>query len=313
MRHWRSIPTVVVALIASASVGVSVQDIPRGRHAAFRGGVDLVPLQVTVTDRSGRHVTDLTRDDFVVLEDGVTQDVAFFGDAGIPLALALLLDTSASMTGKLATAQEAATGFARRLQPGDLATIVDFDSRVQILQGFTNDRVALEQAIRRTTADGTTALYNAVYIAVQELRKLRPEQEMLSPPRRALIVLSDGADTSSLMTFEDVLGVAVRSDTVIYTIGIGYGQTSSEQSIEDTRFTLRRLAQQTGGRAFFPVDARDLRGVYGDIREELSSLYLLAYQSSNAQKDGRWRRIIVRVTRTGLRVRTRPGYYAPNR
>lgn len=312
MRRRRSIANVVVFIIG-ASVGVSVQDIPRSRHPAFRGGVDLVPLQVTVTDRSGRHVTDLTRDDFLVLEDGVKQDLAFFGDTGIPLALALLLDTSASMTGKLATAQEAAIGFARRLEPRDVATVVDFDTRVQILHGFTNDAVALEQAIGRTRAGGATALYNAVYVAVREFKKLRPERQTLSPSRRAVIVLSDGEDTSSLMTFEDVLDAAVRSDTVIYTIGIGLGETSSRESLEETRFILRRLAQQTGGRAFFPLDAADLSGVYGDIREELSSQYLLAYQSSNARRDAGWRRITVRVTRTGLGVRTRPGYYAPSR
>lgn len=311
MRRGRRIAA-VLALVVGASVGVSGQGISRSRHPAFRGGVDFVPLQVTVTDRTGRYVTDLTRDDFVVLEDGVKQDVAFF-DTGIPLALALLLDTSASMEGKLATAQEAATGFVRRLQPGDVASVVDFDSRVRMLHGFTNDRVALEEAIHQTKADGTTALYNAVYIAVQQLSKLRLEQEMLSPPRRALIVLSDGDDTSSLMALDDVLDAAVRADTVIYTIGIGSGDASPDENFEGTRFTLRRLAQQTGGRAFFPLDAGDLIGVYRDIREELSHQYLLAYQASNARTDGGWRRISVHVTRTGLRVRTRPGYYAPSR
>jgi len=138
----------------------------------FRAGVDLVSLNVTVADGTPRYITDLTQDDFNVFEDGVKQDVTFFNKTNLPIALCLLLDTSASMDTKLATAQEAAIGFARRLRQQDLAEVIDFDSRVIVLQSFTNGVQELEQAIHKTSAGGSTSLYNAVYIALKDLKKV---------------------------------------------------------------------------------------------------------------------------------------------
>src|SRR6185295_13507487 len=137
----------------------------------FRAGVDLVSLNVTVSDGTGKYITDLTAEDFSVFEDGVKQDVTFFNRTNLPIALALLLDTSASMDIKLPTAQEAAIGFARRLRAQDLAEVIDFDSRVVVLAPFTNGVSDLEQAIHKTSAGGSTSLYNAVYIALKDLKK----------------------------------------------------------------------------------------------------------------------------------------------
>ena len=143
----------------------------QGQTPAFRAGVELVSLNVTVADATGRYVTDLEQGDFSVFEDGVKQDVTFFNKTNLPIALALMLDTSASMDTKLQTAQEAAIGFVRRLRPQDVAEIIDFDSRVTILANFTNNGGELEQAIRKTSAGGSTSLYNAVYIALKDLKK----------------------------------------------------------------------------------------------------------------------------------------------
>ena len=129
----------------------------------FRTGVDLVSLSVTVTSGSGGYATDLLQDDFLVLENGVPQKLVFFGQGDVPVALALLLDSSASMEAMLATAQEAAIGFIRQLRPADLASVIDFDSRVQTLHDFSGDPFLLEAAIRRTKAGGATALYNAMW------------------------------------------------------------------------------------------------------------------------------------------------------
>jgi Ca-activated chloride channel family protein len=227
------------------------------------------------------------------------------------LALALLIDTSASMEKSMSAAQEAAIGFARQIGRADVATIIDFDSRVQIAQGFTSDVGALEAAILGTLAGGSTTLYNAVYIALKELAKLTPRDDPQAPRRRAIVVLSDGADTSSLVTFEEVLDLASRSDTVIYTIGLGAPEPARPGNGDEGQFVLRRLAQQTGGRAFFPQQIKELAGVYRDIREELSSQYSMAYESSVGIRDGQWRRIAVRVNRPSVVVRTRQGYYAP--
>ena len=277
----------------------------------FRLGVDLVSLSVTVTDASRRYVADLDRNDFVIVENGVPQNLTFFARTGVPLALALLIDSSASMEQNMVTAQEAAIGFARQLGPVDMATVVDFDSRVQIAQGFTSDIVALENAIRGTSAGGSTVLYNALYIALKELAKLIPQDDPGAPRRRAIVVLSDGADTASLVSFDEVLDLASRCDTVIYTIGLGAREPTGPRNADDGPFVLRRLAQQTGGRAFFPSQSKDLADVYADIRAELASQYSLAYESSSGMKNGQWRNISVRVNRPSVSVRTRQGYYAP--
>lgn len=304
MRKWGAITIAVLATTAA------IVDAAHQRQA-FRVGVDLVSLSVTVTDPNRRYMVDLDRGDFVVLENGVPQNLTFFAKSGVPMALALLIDTSAGMEQALGTAQEAAIGFAQQLGSADVATVIDFDSSVQTLQGLTGDRGVLREAIRRTTAGGSTALYNAVYIALKELSKRTPQDDPEAPRRRAMVVLSDGEDTSSLVSFEEVLDLASRSDTVIYTIGLGNRDAVVSQNGRDGKFVLRRLAQQTGGQAFFPLAAKELASVYGDIRRELSGQYSLAYQSGSARTDGQWRQIAVRVNRPDAIVRTRQGYYAP--
>jgi hypothetical protein len=212
----------------------------------------------------------------------------------------------------LDTAQEAAIGFVRQLGTADVATVIDFDSRVHTAQDFTSETGALENAIRATRAGGSTSLHNALYIALKQLGKLTPLDDPGDPRRRAIVVLSDGEDTSSLVSFDEVFDLASRSDTVIYAIGLGANDLLSSRRGNDGVFLLRRLTQQTGGRAFFPKAAADLANVYSDIRNELASQYVLAYESGGA-RDGRWRRIAVRVTRPNVAVRTRQGYFASRR
>ena len=278
----------------------------------FRAGVDLVSLNVTVSDGATRYVTDLTGDEFSVFEDGVKQDVTFFNRTNLPVALALLVDTSASMEAKLPTAQEAAIGFAKRLRPQDLAEVVDFDSRVIILQPFTANASELEQAIRKTSAGGSTSLYNALYIALKDLKKIvaKSEEEIR---RQAIIVLSDGEDTSSLLPFEEVLDLAKRSETAIFSIGLraSEGPSTGTKGFKEAEFVLRQFSQETGGRAFFPNQLADLANVYGQISDELSSQYTVGYTSKNARRDGSWRRVVVRANRPNLTARTKQGYFAP--
>jgi Ca-activated chloride channel family protein len=285
---------------------------PTGQQPSFRGGVELVSLNVIVTESGGKYVTDLSQDDFNVFEDGVKQDITFFNKTNLPIALALLLDTSASMDTKLSTAQEAAVGFAKRLRTQDLAEVIDFDSRVVVLQPFTNVVSELEQAIRKTSAGGSTSLYNALYIALKDLKKA-VARNVEDIRRQAIIVLSDGEDTSSLLPFEEVLDLAKRSETAIYSIGLRSAENSSLQSkgFKEAEFVLRQLAQETGGRAFFPNQVQDLAGVYGQISDELSSQYTVGYSPRNPKRDGSWRRVIVRVNRPNTTARTKQGYFGP--
>ena len=301
---------VALALVTAHAAQQPAQ--PSQPQVPFRAGVEVVSLNVTVTDGTTRYVTDLAAEDFNVFEDGVKQDVTFFNRTNLPIALALLLDTSASMESKLPTAQEAAIGFAKRLRTQDLAEVIDFDSRVVVLAPFTNGAAELEQAIHRTSAGGSTSLYNAVYIALKDLKKViaKNTEEIR---RQAIVLLSDGEDTSSLLPFEEVLDLAKRSETAIYAIGLrsADGPGSTSKGFKEAEFVLRQFAQETGGRSYFPSQISELAGIYGQIADELSSQYTVGYTSRNGRRDGSWRRVVVRVARPNLTARTKLGYFAP--
>jgi Ca-activated chloride channel family protein len=308
-------PPVQTPPVPPAQTPPPAQPPPAGRGGQptpFRAGIEIVSLNVTVTDGSNRYVTDLAQTDFDVYEDGVKQDVTFFNRTNLPIALALLLDTSASMDSKLPTAQEAAIGFARRLRAQDLAEVIDFDSRVVVLANFTNNAADLEQAIKRTSAGGSTSLYNAVYIALKDLKKV-VVKNVEEIRRQAIVLLSDGEDTSSLLPFEEVLDLAKRSETAIYAIGLRPTEAPSggAKNFKEAEFVLRQLAQETGGRTFFPNQLADLATVYGQISDELSSQYTVGYTSRNPKRDGGWRRVIVRMNKPGITARTKQGYFAP--
>jgi Ca-activated chloride channel family protein len=302
----------LAAALSATSQPSSAQTQPPPTQApSFRTGVDLVSLNVTVTEGAGtRFVSGLTERDFSVYEDGVKQEVTYFTGTKLPIALALLLDTSASMDSKLPTAQIAAIEFARRLRPQDLAEVIDFDLRVTILQGFTNNFGALEQAIHKTSAGGSTALYNAIYVALKDLKKtLAKDTDEIR--RQAIVVLSDGADTASGLGFDEVLDEAKRSATAVYTINLEATDNSPvAKGFNEAAYQLRQFAQETGGRAFFPKKVSDLTGVYGQISDELSSQYTLGYTSKNTKRDGAWRRVVVRVEPPNV-ARTKQGYFAP--
>ena len=278
--------------------------------SVFRAGVEMVSLNITVLDQQQHYLTDLESRDFTILEDGARQDITYFNRMSLPIALSLLIDTSASMEQRLTIAQDAAVGFAKKLRPQDLAQVVDFDTRVEVLQGFTADTTALETAIRNTQAGGSTAMFNALYISLKELAKIRPRTED-DVHRRAVVVLSDGEDTSSLVTYDEVLDLAKRSATTIYAIGLQSRDNGLSKGFKEAEYVLRQLATETGGRAFFPQRAEDLAGIYGVIADELASQYVIGYASSNQKRDGSWRRLTVQVNRTGTTARTKRGYFAP--
>ena len=304
-----SLRSLTVALVVSSAATAIAQEADQ---PAFRTGVDLVALNVTVTDENDRYVTDIDVEGFQLFEDGAQQEVTFFTRTQLPIALALLMDTSASMADRMSTAQEAAIGFAERLRTQDLASIIDFDSRVDILHEFTNSLDALTSAIRQTSAGGSTSLYNAIYISLKELAKIgaaaTAEEEIR---RQAIVMLSDGEDTSSLVGFEEVLELAKRSNTIIYSIGLRSRDIRTRRGFREADFVLRQLAQETGGRTFFPEQVEDLPEIYQRISDELSSQYTLGYVSKNPIRDGRWRRVVVRVDRQNVGARTKQGYYAP--
>lgn len=302
----------VLALATTAAMGAG--QAPAGeqeRLPAFRAGVDIVSLSVTVTDARNQYVSGLVAADFDVYEDGVLQDVTFFASHQQPIALSLLLDSSASMALTMPTLQAAAINFVRRLTPRDLAQVMDFDTRVTVRQEFTAEHAALESAINALQVGGSTVLYTAIYVALKGLGQIevRDDEDVR---RQALIVFSDGDDTTSLVAFEDVLDLAKRSETGIYTILLR-GSDMGLAGYRDADFVMRQLAAETGGRSFSPARIQDLNGVYAQIADELANQYTLGYVSTNPRRDGAWRRLTVQVKQGGAGVRTRRGYYAPSR
>jgi Ca-activated chloride channel family protein len=298
----RSLSILTVTLAAAASLAAQ-------QRPSFRSTIDLVMLNVTVTGPGGRYVADLSGDEFQVMEDGRPQELAYFSLSNVPLSVSLVLDTSSSMDGQMALSKQAAMDFIARLRPGDTAEVVTFDSRVEVLQSMTSDRALLEAAIQRMRAGGSTSLHNAVYIVLQQRARVRPETGQ-DIRRQVIVVLSDGEDTSSLVTFDQLLDSAKRSQTVIYAVGLGLDEPSKATMRSDAEFGLRQLAQETGGRLFMPKRPLDLADVYTQIANELTSQYVIGYLSTNTRADGAWRRISVRIQRPNLQARTRAGYYA---
>lgn len=283
-------------------------------QTTFRSGVDLVALNVVVTSPQEKFVSGLSAADFSVFEDGVQQDISFFSATAVPLDLAILLDTSASMTDRINTVQEAAIGFASTLTASDRVMIVDIKDAVRVLQPLGEDLDAARTAIRGTFARGGTALYNGLYTTVKEMMKQRRDNGEVR--REAIVVLSDGQDTASLVTYDDVMELAKQAGIIIYTITLKAPYqidpaSSGYRRFSQGEFAMKALAQETGGRSFAPADVAELAGVYGDIAEELASQYALGYTSKNPRTDGGYRRIIVRVDEPGVRTRTRAGYAAP--
>jgi len=303
----------VIALVGATSPGAQAQlpqSPPAGGLAVFKSGVDVVNLAVTVTDAKGRFITNLAEVDFEVLEEGVHQPLTLFTREDLPVSLAILLDTSASMETKLIQAQNAAVRFVRTLQPTDEAQVVKFSQRAEVVQDFTSDRPQLETAIRATQASGDTALYTALYVALKDLARRGTNGELR---RRAVVVLTDGQDTASSITDEQVLDLARRIGIGVYGVGLFGGEAPSRPlSPDQSTFFFSALGRATGGQAHFLKTASQLDGVYDRLAQELRSQYALGYISTNPARDGQWRRITVRTTsKLNLEMRHKLGYFAP--
>jgi Ca-activated chloride channel family protein len=282
----------------------------------FRSGASLVSLNVTVMDGSARYVTGLQSGDFAVFEDGVKQNVRFFESTNVPVDLFVLLDTSASMTDRMDVVHEAAIGFLRTLRAGDRGAVVAFSDTVTVVQPLTDDRTLLEKAIDSTHAHGATALNNAIYIALKQLGQQAKQDDTVR--RQAIAVLSDGEDTSSLVSFDDVLSLARKMGVNIYTVALQSkyaGQRQAQEGIRryfsESDYSMKMLARETGAQSFFPALVTELKGVYAAIAAELASQYSIGYVPANNRNDGRFRRVVVQITsRPELKPRTRLGYTA---
>jgi Ca-activated chloride channel family protein len=207
---------------------------------------------------------------------------------------------------------QAALGFVNTLRPGDRGAVVAFSDNVSVVQGLTGDRALLESAIRGIAASGGTALNNAVYVALKQFGRNARDTSQIR--RQAIAVLSDGNDTASLLSFDDVLEVAHKSGVSIYPISLASDfdpQPSGAGRFSEAHYSMRKLALETGAQAFFPAKVQELPAIYAAIAQDLSYQYSIGYAPRDARSDNRFRRISVRVTtRPDLKPRARTGYIA---
>jgi Ca-activated chloride channel family protein len=263
---------------------------------------------VTVVDKKGGLVTDLTRDDFEVREDGQLQSLTLFarGDAMEsvpPLHLGLLFDTSGSMEESIGFSRSAAIKFLNTVQEAKDITLVDFATEVRVVRYGQHDFPRLVERIRKRKPDGNTALYDALGVYL--------DGASTEEGRRTLVLYTDGEDTRSSMSYDETQTLLRASDITLYAIGFLSHMSQSRQM--DQRMRLRTLAEITGGLAFFPTVIKDLDQTYEKIAAEIRGQFTLGYLSSNTKLDGTWRKVEIKVTRPGVKVRTRQGYYAPYR
>ena len=268
--------------------------------------VNEVRVVFTVTDRHGHYIKDLKRTDFRVIDDQKPAELrSFNSETDLPLQVGLLVDASNSVRDRFKFEQEAAIEFLNAIiRPRyDKAFVVGFDATPEVTQDFTDSTESLSAGVRMLRAGGGTAMYDALYFACRD-KLLKSEQT--GPVRRAIILLSDGEDNLSHVTREEAIEMAERADVIVYTISTNISGTKGKGDK-----VLERIAEATGGRAFFPFQMRDVSDAFLSIQEELRSQYAVAYKPADFVADGRYRTIEILAQEKGLKVRTRKGYYAP--
>ena len=271
-------------------------------------GTNEVNVVFTVTDKHGRHITDMKQGDFRVVDDNKPPEEvrSFHAETNLPLQVGLLIDASNSVRDRFKFEQESAVEFLNQtVRPRyDRAFVVGFDATPEVTQDFTDNTELLAHGVHELRPGGGTALYDALYFACRDKLLKAPQN---TPSRRAIILLSDGDDNLSHVSREDAIEMAQRAEAIVYTISTNVsGVKGSGDKV------LERIADATGGRAFFPFQIRDVANAFAEIQNELRSQYALSYKPANFKADGHYRTIeIVANDRKNFRVRARRGYFAP--
>lgn len=270
--------------------------------------VDLTLVNATVTDPLNRYVSGLEQEHFQVWEDKIEQKISYFSSEDVPLSLGMIFDVSGSMKDKISTSRDAAVTFLKTGNPDDEYFLVEFANRPEVASDFTTDISKLQSKIIFTPAKGMTAMYDAVYVGLEKLKTG-------NNPKKALLLITDGEDNRSRYTFQNVKDFVKEQDVQIYAIGITDEWNSQLSAGRTGRAMLEELADLTGGRAFFPDSVNELEDICTKIAIELKNQYVIGYHSTNAAKDGKWRKLRVKVNPPKgiqhLNVKSKAGYYAP--
>ncbi len=295
-RSW----VVEAKAVSPDGIAATATIVTRRLEINYREEVDRVVVVASVVNEENAFMAGLAPDDFTLSEDGVPQKILEFGAETRPITLGVLIDTSGSMKEEIGEVQRAAKDFVRTVRLEDRAFVVDLDENVFLLQDLTNDQNLLQKAIEGTDAEGGTAIYDALYVSYWKMKHLEG--------RKAIAVLTDGEDTNSRFSFKKVTELTRTNDVILYPIGLG--ATVLDLAI---RGSLKQLADDTGGRAFFPKSAADLKEVYEQVAADLRSQYFMTYSPTNRTLDGSWRAIRLECRVPAARLKTRRGYYAVKR
>ncbi len=285
---------------------------PTGDDAltTIRSTTNEVNVVFTVTDKHGRRITDLKQGDFRILDDNKPpQEIrSFHAETNLPLQVGLLIDASNSVRDRFKFEQQSAVEFLNQtIHPRiDQAFVVGFDVTPEVTQDFTDNTMLLAHGVHELRPGGGTALYDALYYACRDKLMKAPKSTTV---RRAIILLSDGDDNQSHVTREEAIEMAQRAEAIVYTISTNVSGTKGAGDK-----VLERIADATGGRAFFPFQIRDVANAFAEIQDELRSQYAVAYKPADLKADGHYRTIeIVANDKKNLKVRSRRGWYAPAR
>jgi Ca-activated chloride channel homolog len=292
-----------LSLDAGSSIGETIQ-LP-----LIRINVDLTLVNATVTSRDGQNIQGLKAENFQLWEDKVEQKIEYFSIEDIPATIGLVFDVSSSMTTQSPLAREALATFLETSNRQDEYFLVEFNSRPHLIEDFTTDIDRIEQRVSSTEPTGSTALYDAVRLAVE---KLRNGHRM----KKALLLISDGQDNASRYGFLDTVEYVKEQDVQIYAIGTFVDRYSARRMMHRSgEGVLTGLAEVTGGEVLFPKSTRELPDVCRTIAQELRNQYLIGYRSTNQRADGKWRKIRMKVNPpkdlSRVTVRAKSGYYAP--
>jgi Ca-activated chloride channel homolog len=295
---------VTTALVVAAAAATASAQTP-----LFRAGIELVNFGVTVNDKRGTYITNLTQDDFEIFEDGKKQTLKFFArgdelESAPELHVGLLFDTSGSMGEDIKLSRSAAVKFLNTLNDARDMTLVDFDTEVRVAKYGQQDFPRMVERIRGRRPDGNTALYDALGVYLDGASD--------DDGRTILVLYTDGGDTRSALAFSDVMTLIKASDVTIYTVGFLEHQSGGVRS--EQRARLFQVAEATGGQAFFPSAMKDVEMAYDKIVAQIRAQYSLGYASTNTQQDGQWRKVEIKVTRPDLKdlkIQSRRGYFAP--
>jgi VWFA-related protein len=304
-----------LAFFSACAIAAFAQSDPQ-TTTAFRADTTLVLVPVSVTDPSNRYVLGLEKQDFHLFEDDVPQTITHFSSEDAPLSIGLLVDTSGSMGAKLDTSRRAVIEFLKTLNASDEAFLVEFSDQAELAVSLTSDSRAIQNKLTSVTSGGLTAMLDAVHTGLQEMKRAKN-------PRKALLIISDGGDNNSRYTATQIGDLVREADVQIYAMGVfepvlSFGLTTAGLTTAEMSGPklLSEIAEQTGGRALAATNLRELPGIAERIGIELRNQYVLAYSPSNKNRDGKYRKVQVKLDQPkalpALKARWRLGYYAPN-